>query len=120
MPATLAVAPPAEPSPPPACVVHDRSGGYRAWVTKHAVRRFADRVLGLEGVLEGLSDREAVSALPGMRIDVRGIVRLLAYYGYPGPKWGANGVTVAGKVGLVLVRDRVVTVEANDDARPAA
>jgi hypothetical protein len=106
----VAAAPPADPSPPPACVVHDRSGGYRARITRHAVRRFADRVLGLEEVLEGLTDRDAVSALPGMGVDVRGIVRLLAYYGYPGPRWGACGVTVAGKIGLVLVRDRVVTV----------
>ena len=75
MSAALAVAPPADPTPPPAGVVHYRSGGYRARVTRHAVRRFADRVLGLE---EGLSDRDAVSALPGMGVDVRGIVRLLA------------------------------------------
>ena len=67
----VAAAPPADPSPPPACVVHDRSGGYCAPVTRYAVRRFADRVLGLEDVLEGLSDRDAVSALPGMGVDVR-------------------------------------------------
>lgn len=105
----LATAPHADPSPPPACVVHDRSGGYRARVTRHAVRRFADRVLGLEEVLEGLTDRDAVDALRGMDVDVRGIVRFLAFYGYPGPRWGAKGVIV-GRVGLVLAGDRVVTV----------
>lgn len=109
MSAAVALAPPADPSPPPACVVHDRSGGYRARVTRHAVRRFADRVLGLEEVLEGLTDRDAVDALRGMGVDVRGITAFLAFYGYPGPRWGANGVTV-GRVGLVLAGDRVVTV----------
>ncbi|CAO4172483.1 hypothetical protein EEDFHM_02098 [Methylorubrum populi] len=53
---SLAVAPPADPSPPPACATHDRSGGYRSRPTKHAVRRFAYRVMGLEPVLEGLTD----------------------------------------------------------------
>lgn len=100
---------PSDPSPSPACVSHDRSGGYRAHVTLHALRRFADRVMGLEAVLEGLTDREAVEALNGLGYDVRGIRRWLAFYGYPGPRWGAAGVTV-GKVGLVLQGHRVVTV----------
>jgi hypothetical protein len=38
----LAIDPPAAPSPAPPCVTYDRSGGYRAVVTRHAVRRFAD------------------------------------------------------------------------------
>ena len=102
-------APPSDPSPPPPGIAHDRSGGCRAHVTLHALRRFADRVCGLEPVLEGLTDREAVEALKGLGYDVRGIRRWLAFYGYPGPRWGAAGVTV-GRVGLVLQGHRVVTV----------
>ncbi|GJD87127.1 hypothetical protein BHAOGJBA_0627 [Methylobacterium hispanicum] len=113
MPPCLALAPvaapPSDPSPPPPGIVHDRSGGYRAHVTLHAVRRFADRICGLEPVLEGLTDREAVEALTGLGYDVPGIRAWLAFYGYPGPRWGANGVTV-GRVGLVLSGSRVVTV----------
>lgn len=105
----LSAAPSVDPSPAPDCVTHDRSGGYRATVTHHAIRRFADRVMGLEPVLEGLTDREAIEALRGLGYDVDGIRGWLAYYGYPGPRWGANGVTV-GRVGLVLSGDRVVTV----------
>ncbi|KMO10598.1 hypothetical protein [Methylobacterium platani] len=105
----LVAAPPADPSPPPDCVSHDRSGGYRAHVTLHALRRFADRVMGLEPVLEGLSDREAVEAVTGLGYDVPGIRAWLAYYGYPGPRYGARGVVV-GRVGLVLQGPRVVTV----------
>lgn len=105
----LSAAPPADPSPAPDCVAHDRSGGYRATVTHHAVRRFADRVMGLEPVLEGLTDREAIEALRGLGYDVAGIRSWLAFYGYPGPRYGARGVVV-GRVGLVLAGDRVVTV----------
>lgn len=104
----LAASPPTEPSLPPPCVSYDRSGGYRATVTRHAIRRFADRVMGLEPVLEGLTDREAIDALRGLGYDVAGIGRWLAFYGYPGPRWGAKGVVV-GRVGLVLAGSRVVT-----------
>ncbi|CAA2155750.1 hypothetical protein MBRA_01381 [Methylobacterium brachiatum] len=97
MSAALALAPPVDPSPPPASVVHDRSSGYRDQVLRHAVRRFADRVSGLEKVLDGLKNRDALGAL-------RAISAFLAIYGYPGPRWGANGVTV----GRVLVRNSVV------------
>ncbi len=111
MPAALAlsVAPPADPTPAPECITHDRSGGYRARPTHHAIRRFADRVMGLEPVLEGLTDREAIEALTGLGYDVDGIREWLAFYCYPGPRWGAKGVVV-GRVGLVLSGDRVVTV----------
>ena len=82
----LAVAPPADPSPPPPCATHDRSGGYRARPTQHAVRRFADRVMGLEPVLEGLTDREAIEALHGLGYDVDGIRHWPAFHGYSGPR----------------------------------
>ncbi|MHC2001837.1 hypothetical protein ACYQR9_15560 [Methylobacterium sp. CM6241] len=78
-------------------------------MTLHAIRRFADRVMGLEPALEGLDDVDAVDAVMGLGYDVDGIRRWLAFYGYPGPRWGAKGVVV-GKVGLVLAGSRVVTV----------
>jgi hypothetical protein len=65
--------------------------------------------MGLEPVLEGLTDRETVEALKGLGYDVDGIKRWLAFYGYPGPRYGARGVVV-GRVGLVLQGHRVVTV----------
>lgn len=102
-------APPSDPSPVPAGVVHDRSGGYRAHVTAHALRRFADRVMGLEPALEGLTNREALQADRGLGYDLDGVTDWLAYYGYPGPRWAAKGVIV-GRVGLVLGGSRVVTV----------
>ena len=70
--------------------------------------------MGLEPVLEGLADHEAVEALRGFGHDVAGIRRWLAFYGYFGPRCGANGVTV-GRVGLVLAGDRVVTVVMRGD-----
>ncbi|GJD97462.1 hypothetical protein [Methylobacterium iners] len=109
----LDAAPTLDPSPPPPCVVYDRSGGYRATVTRHAVRRFAERVLHLDELLEGLTDREALDAMRGLKVDVEGVRRWLAFYGYPGPRWGAKGVVV-GRVGLVLQGHRVVTVVTRD------
>jgi hypothetical protein len=65
--------------------------------------------MGLEPVLEGLTNTEAVEAMRGLGYDVDGVRRWLAYYGYPGPRYGARGVIV-GRVGLVLAGSRVVTV----------
>lgn len=80
----LAAAPPADPSPVPPCVVHDRFGGYRATVSRHAIRRFADQAMRLEGTLVGLTDREAIEVLRGLGYPIDGIRDWLAFYGYPG------------------------------------
>jgi len=102
-------APPAHPSPVPACVRHDRSEGYRAKPTLHAIRRFADRVLGLETILEGLTDREALDVLRSLDADVCGIREWLAFYGWPGARYGARLVCIDG-YGLLMAGDRVVTL----------
>ncbi len=96
-------------SPPPADVVHDHSAGVRAHVTLHAVRRYGDRILGLEDTLEGLEDLEAVDAMVALGVDVPGIRAWLAFFGGVGKRHGAIGVCRDG-VGLVLKGGRVVTV----------
>ena len=75
----------------------------------HAIRRFADRVLGLEAVLEGLTDREALDVLRSLDADLDGIRAWLAFYGWPGARYGARYVCIDG-YGLILAGDRVVTV----------
>ena len=102
-------APPANPSPVPACIRHDRSEGYRAKPTLHAIRSFADRVLGLETVPEGLTDREALDVLRSHDADLYGIRAWLAFYGWPGARYGARYVCING-YGLIMAGDRVVTV----------
>ncbi|BCM83734.1 hypothetical protein [Methylobacterium indicum] len=96
-------------SPPPPCCEHDHSDGVRAKVTLHAIRRYGDRILGLEETLEGLDDAEAVDAMVGMRLDVPAIREWLSFYGGVGKRHGAVGVCRDG-VGLVLQGGRVVTV----------
>jgi len=78
-------------------------------VTLHAIGRFADRVLGLDTVLGGLDNREAPEAVRGFGYPVDDIEASLAFYGYPGSRYGAAGVTVR-RVGLVLSGNHVVTV----------
>ena len=97
------------PSPPPPDCEHDRSGGFRAYVTIHALRRYGDRILGLEEALEGLDDIEAVDAMVGMKVPVPEIREWLAFYGGVGVRFGAHGVCRDG-IGLVLRAGRVVTV----------
>ncbi len=58
------------PSLPPPCCRHDHSDGVRAYVTIHAIRRYGDRILGLEEALADLDDIEAVDAMVGMRVEV--------------------------------------------------
>ncbi|MFY9293870.1 MAG: hypothetical protein WAP03_24720 [Methylorubrum rhodinum] len=96
-------------SPAPVSVVHDHSAGVRAYVTIHAIRRYGDRILGLEETLADLDDIEAVDAMIGMRVDVPAIREWLAFFGGVGIRHGAVGVCRDG-VGLVLKAGKVVTV----------
>lgn len=96
-------------SPAPSDVVRDHSGGVRAHVTLHAVRRYGDRILGLEDTLEGLEDLEAVDAMVALGVDVPGIRAWLAFFGGVGKRHGAIGVC-RDQVGIVLKDGRVVTV----------
>ncbi len=106
----MSAAPSARPaSPPPADVVHDHSAGVRAHVTLHAIRRYGDRILGLEELLEGLEDLEAVDVMQARGIPIGQIRTWLAFYGGVGVRHGAVGVCRDG-VGLVLKDGRVVTV----------
>ncbi|MBD8908653.1 hypothetical protein MZTS_18465, partial [Methylorubrum zatmanii] len=76
------------PSPVPSEVVHDHSGGQRAFVTHHAIRRFCERVLGLgEEALEGVGDREAVEALRNLGMPTRSATGRGSLMEWP-PTWG--------------------------------
>lgn len=97
-------------SPVPRDAIVDRSGGLRATVVHHAVRRYAERALGLgEDLLDGTTDRDAVETLRGMGYPVDGIRDRLAYYGGVQLHYGAAGIVIDG-VRLVLCEGRVVTV----------
>lgn len=108
MPQAVAVAQPGTPSPPPCCE-HDRSGGVRARVTIHAIRRYGDRILGMEGVLAELDNVEAVDAMQAAGVPIGLVRRWLAFDGGVGVRHGAVGVCRDG-VGLVLKGGHVVTV----------
>ncbi|UYW28358.1 hypothetical protein OKC48_07535 [Methylorubrum extorquens] len=97
-------------SPVPRDAIVDRSGGVRARVTHHAVRRYAERALALgEDMLDGVEDRDAVEVLKGLGVPVAAIRDRLAYYGGVQLHYGAAGVLIDG-ARLVVVEDRVVTV----------
>lgn len=99
-----------EPSPVPRDAIVDRSGGLRARVTHHAVRRYAERALGLgEDLLDGVDDRDAIEVLRGMGIPVAVIRDRLSYYGGVLLAHGAAGIVIDG-IRLVVVEDRVVTI----------
>lgn len=104
-----AVAQPGTPCLPPPCCEHDRSGGVRARVTVHAIRRYGDRILGMEQVLDGLDDIEAVDVMQASGVPIGEVRRWLAFYGGVGVRHGAIGVCRDG-VGLVLKCGRVFTV----------
>ncbi len=106
MPAALASK---APSPPPPCCEHDHSRGVRAKVTLHAIRRYADRILGMEQLLEGLDDSEAVDVAAAQGVPIGEIRRWLAFYGGVGVRHGAVGVCRDG-VAIVLKQGRVITV----------
>lgn len=73
---------PVRPSPVPPDVIHDRSGGYRARVTWHALRRLGERAWGVpEDLTEGLSDKEAVQVFRHMGLPVDAGRDWLAFYG---------------------------------------
>ncbi|MFC4172724.1 hypothetical protein ACFOYU_11725 [Microvirga sp. GCM10011540] len=99
-------------SPVPCDVRVDRSGGLRARVTHHAVRRYVERALRVgEDLMDGVSDRDAVEAFKGMGFPVGAIRDRLAYFGGVLLQFGADGLVIDG-IGLVLMEDRVVTVKA--------
>lgn len=109
MPQAVAVAQSGNPSAPPPCCEHDRSGGVRARVTVHAIRRYWDRILGMEKVLEGLDDVDAIDAMQAVGVPIGAVRRWLAFYGGVGVRHGAVGVGRDG-LGFVLKAGRVVTV----------
>jgi hypothetical protein len=66
-------------TPPPPCCEHDHSGGVRARVTLHAIRRYGDRILGLEELMEGLDDHDAVDLMAAQGIPIGEIRAWLAF-----------------------------------------
>ncbi|MBI1689517.1 hypothetical protein D9Y22_12420 [Methylorubrum sp. DB1722] len=97
-------------------VVHDHSGGQRAFVTHHAVRRFCERVLGLgEEALEGVGDREAVDALRILGMPVDEIRDRLAFFGGVAARRGASGICRDGWAAK-LRGGRVTTVVSHGHA----
>lgn len=116
MPRAALAEPAAFPSPAPPCVEHDHSAGVRARVTIHAIRRYGDRILGLEEILEDLDDVEAVDAMVGMDVPVPAIRDWLAFYGGVAKRHGAIGICRDG-IGLVMQGGRVVTVISKRGAR---
>ncbi|MGH1574525.1 hypothetical protein ACRAWG_32615 [Methylobacterium sp. P31] len=97
-------------SPPPADVVYDHSGNYRARVTRHAIRRYCERALGIDPeICEGLSDRDAVAVYRSMGLPIGAVVEWIAFYGGVAARHGAAGLCRDG-VGLRLSGDVVVTV----------
>ncbi len=100
-------------SPVPVDVIRDRSGGYRAHVTTHAIRRYAERT-GLWGcdlaeTYDDVSDKEILAVFRSCEIPVRAIRARLAYFGGVVIRCGGIGATVDG-VGLVVVNGTVRTV----------
>lgn len=96
-------------SPAPPEVEHDHSGGVRAHVTQHAIRRYGDRILGFEEAFDGLEDHEAVDAMAAAGVPMGQVREWLAFYGGVAKRHGAIGVCRDG-VGLVMKGGRVVTV----------
>lgn len=97
----------AGPTPTPA-YLRGNPKGVRARATDHAVRRFAERALGI--VLdEALSDAAAMAALAHRGVNVRAVRASLAHYGGLGVAHGANAVVVNG-LKLVIQDRAVVTV----------
>lgn len=98
------------PSPVPPDVRVDRSGGLRASVSHHAVRRYVERALRLgEETLAGLADRDAIEVLATWGYHVQAYRDRLAYYGGVQLRYRADGVVIDG-IRLVLDGDLVVTV----------
>lgn len=95
------------PSPIPA--QRGNPQGVRARPTDHAVRRYAERALGV--AVEGDDDAVALRTLVARRVPVGAIRRRLSIVGGLGVANGANAV-VEGSTGLklVLVDGNVVTV----------
>lgn len=99
----------ADPFPPPPCCEHDLFAGVRAHAAQQAIRRYGDRILAMEEILEGLDDTDAVDALAAMGVPIGEVRTWLAFYGGVGVRHGAQGVCRDG-VGLVLKGGKVVTV----------
>ena len=77
-------------------------------ITTHAIRRFAERLLGVRGLPE--DDRAAVEALGDVHgLDVREIEKLLCAAVESGVACGASAVKLAG-ANFVLKNRSLVTV----------
>lgn len=109
-------APFANPLPPDVLV--DRSGGLRARVSDHAIRRYCERVLGLgEDRLAGIDDHAAQRVLVELGFDVEAVRIKLAYHGGVALRHlRAPVVRVAGMVIRVSPNGVVITVVGNDAA----
>ena len=95
-------------SPVPPDVIVDRSGGLRAQVSAHALRRYCERALGLgEERLRHLNDLQCRSALGDLGFDLPGIEARLAYYGGVAMNRGATVLRIDG-VSLLVERSGVV------------
>lgn len=109
----------AKPLPPGVDV--DRSGGRRAHVTNHALRRFCERACGLgDERLAGIADPDALDELAALGFDLAAIEVVLAYYGGVAMHRGAPVVRLGNGAGLVVTNNTVVTVIAKDQVRTRA
>lgn len=95
-------------SPVPPDVVVDRSGGLRAQVSAHALRRYCERALGLgEERLREFTDLQCRAVLPDLGFDIPAIEARLAYYGGVAMNRGATVLRIDG-VSLLVERTGVV------------
>lgn len=95
-------------TPVPPDVIVDRSGGLRAQVSAHALRRYCERALGLgEVALAGLNDHQCRVELVERGFDLPGIEARLAYYGGVAMNRGATVLRIDG-VSLLVERTGVV------------
>lgn len=95
-------------SPVPPDVVVDRSGGLRAQVSAHALRRYCERALGLgEVALAGFDDHQCRVELVDRGFDIPAIEARLAYYGGVAMHLGATVLRIDG-VSLLVERTGVV------------
>lgn len=89
--------------------------GIRAKATDHAVRRFAERAIGVV-VDEALDDTAAIAELAHRGVNVRRVRKTLGEYGGLGVANRAQAVIVNGL--KLVIRDRcVVTVLAKNQVR---
>lgn len=102
----------------PPDVLVDRSGGLRARVTDHALRRYCERAGGIgEERFDGVDDPDALVELADLGFDLPAAKVVLAYYGGVAINLGAPVVRLGCGAGLVMQGTTVVTVIAKDQVR---